>query len=223
MKMNPFSSRIVSLSLLGALSLHAAVLDDLVEKIEHQTSHKKHYRKHHYRHHTTLSSDAQYQTALQFLGYYHGKIDGDLSTKASFDAIIDFHTKHNEITTGFLEEEDKAYLSEVYRTLAMKKYLSYAGKNKKRKYQQIQAALRVESFYNGKIDGHFGKASKKALKRYTAQLDTNMSISEQDTKKKLINDAREKIEKEIEEIKKDTFDPNAYATAPLEEDLLTAK
>jgi len=219
MRIDLFSLRVLSMISLVTFSVHAAILDDLVENIENQTSYKKSPQKHYRRHHPILASDAKYQKALQFLGYYHGSIDGDLSSKNSFDAIIAFHNEHHEIVTGFLEEEDKLYLSEVYRIITLEKYLSYEGKKKKRKQQQIQAALAVESLYNGKIDGRFGKVSRKALTRYIAQTDTNKSMSEQDIKKKLINDAREKIAKEIKEIKKDNFDPKAYAS-DIEEDLM---
>jgi peptidoglycan hydrolase-like protein with peptidoglycan-binding domain len=218
MKIKPLLPRILSLLLIGStLSLHAAIFDDLVEKIQQQQPHKKRHR--HHLQHKELSSEAKWQTALQYLGYYQGKIDGDLSTQASFDAIIAFHAKHHEIETGFLEEADKPYLSEIYHTLLLKKYLSYTGKNRKRKYQKLQAALAIESFYKGKIDGNFGKASKEALNRYSAQFDTNTTLI--DPKERVIHEAREKIEKEAEKIKEDIFDPQKYTSASPEEGIET--
>jgi len=221
MKTDKFLSRLFCLSILGSLTLHAAILDDFVEKIQQETRQKKHYKKHHYHHQTTLSSDAKYQKALKFLGYYHGKIDGDLSTQASFDAIMAFHTKHNEIETGFLEEEDKRYLLEVYHTIILEKYLSYTGKNKKKNHQKLQAALAAKSLYNGKIDGVLGKASKKAFTRYKAQLETDMEMSKDEVENRLIEEAKEQIETKVAKIKEDTFDPKAYAAAPVQEDMLT--
>jgi hypothetical protein len=220
MKTKPFIPRILCLLFIGStLSLHAAILDDLVEKIQQQQH--KHHTKRHHRHHyqKELSNEAKWQTALQYLGYYKGKVDGDLSTKASFDAIMAFHTKHHEIETGFLEEADKHYLSEVYRTLSLKKYLSYKGKNRKRNHQKLQAALTVVSFYNGKIDGIFGKASKEALRHYSTQFDSNNTSF--DPKEKVIHEAREKIEEEAEKIKEDTFDPQRYTSAAPEEGIQT--
>jgi hypothetical protein len=222
MTMKPFFPRTLCLFFIGStLSLHAAILDDLVEKIQQQQQQNKHHKKrHHHRHHQReLSDEAQWQTALQHLGYYKGKIDGDLSTQASFDAIMSFHAKHHEIETGFLEEADKRYLSEVYRTLSLKKYLSYEGKNRKRNHQKLQAALTVTDLYKGKIDGIFGKASKEALKRYSTQFEANSTSL--DPKKKVIHEAREKIEKEAEKIKEDTFDPQQYTIFSPEEGILT--
>jgi hypothetical protein len=219
MKMKPFLPRILRLLLIGGtLSLHAAIFDDLVEKIQQQPQHHK-KRHHHHLKHKELSSEAKWQTALQYLGYYQDKINGDLSTQASFDAIMAFHSKHHEIETGFLEEADKRYLSEVYHTLSLKKYLFYEGSSKRRNYQKLQAALAVESLYKGKIDGNFGKISKEALKRYSEQFDTNSSSL--DLKEKVIYEAREKIEATAEKIKEDTFDPQKYTAVSPEEGIQT--
>jgi len=225
MKAVSFFLRLALLSFLFSFALQAAILDDLVEKIQQKTSdtftHKKHHKRYQTHYHTrTLSKDAQWQKALQFLGYYHGRIDGDLSTQRSFDAITAFHHKHHQIETGFLEEEDKAYLSEVYHTIRLESYLSYEGKSKRRNHQKIQAALAVKSLYKGKIDGLLGKASKKALNRYRSQIQSNTPLSDNEVKQRVVQEAKEKIAMEIEKIKEDTFDPATYAKAPIEEDIL---
>jgi hypothetical protein len=211
--------------ILSSLSLQGAILDDLFEKIEtqtqtnHHTSRKKHHRHHH---HTIRSKEAQWQRALQFLGYYHGPLDGDLATPASFGAITNFHTRNHQIATGFLEEEDKLYLSEIYRTIALETYLSYNGKNRTKNHQKLQAALACESFYHGKIDGHFGKNSKKALARYTQQADSNKTTGKtsQEIQEVLIGEAKKKVEVKLANIKKTPYDPDAYAQKMPQEDLL---
>jgi ribosomal protein L14E/L6E/L27E len=216
MFMKRFSPRILyPFVLAGAFSSQAAILDDLVEKIQHETtSHTAHHRKHRSRHHASLSKEAKWQSALQYLGYYHGKIDGDLATQTSFDAIIAFHTEHGQMATGFLEEEDKRYLLEVYRKIALKKYLSYEGKNRRKNNQKLQAALAQESLYHGKIDGRFGKASQKALKRYTLQLDSNgTEMDRKEIEARLVRDAREKVIQKLERIKQEPYDPTKYLSA----------
>ena len=189
----------------SSLSLHAALLDDFIENIHHKPN-KKHHKK--YRSHHSLSDAAKWQTSLQFLGYYKGKIDGDLYTQASFDAVTAFHIKHEEVTTGFLEEEDKKYLSEIYQVIALNQYIVYEGKNKKKNYQKLQAALKWESFYKGKIDGSFGKKSKQAFLRYKMQFDNN--VTDINIKENLISHSRENIEKRLDKIKEDRFNPEKY-------------
>jgi len=152
------------LTVLATLGLHAAILDDLVEKVSHYTSHPSH--KHHYRYHKhavhTLSKEMQWQYALKFLGYYHEKIDGDLLTQASYNAIEAFQRDHQAFATGLLENRYKPYLSDIYREIALQQDIVYDGNNKERLIRKKQAALHVLGYYHGKIDGKFGAKSKAA-------------------------------------------------------------
>lgn len=153
------------LILLATLGLHAAILDDLVEKVSHYTeqpSHKRHYHRH-YKHAVhTVSKEKQWQYALKFLGYYHGKIDGDLLTQPSYNAIEAFQRDHQEFATGLLENRYKPYLSDIYKEIALQKEIAYVGKNKERLIRKKQAVLYVLGYYHGKIDGKFGAKSKAA-------------------------------------------------------------
>ena len=203
-----------SILIFPSLSLHAALFDDMVEKIEaHIPAQTKHHHRHRYHRHThryhMLSQEAQWQSALKFLGYYQGKINGDLFTQSFFNAVTVFHEDHGEVATGFLEEADKRYLTKVYHTVALEKYLSYEGKNRRKKAQKLQAALSVLSFYNGKIDGSFKKHSKEALTQYSLQYDGN--ATQEEIRTRLVNDAKRSIKEAIEKIKKEGYDPSAYA------------
>ena len=209
MKIKRFSLHSLCITLLwGSISLDAAILDDLIEKIQHKPVQKYHKRQ---RSQHTLSEEAQWQTALRYLGYYHGKIDGDLYTQRSFDAITAFHIKHEEVSIGFLEEADKQYLSEVYQAVSLDRYMTYSGKNKKKNNKKLQAALTLQSLYEGKIDGSFGKRSKHAFALYKAQFENNTTaISETDIKERLITDAREKVQKRLDRLKEAHYDPVKY-------------
>ena len=182
---------------LATATLHAAVLDDLFENITHKTIHKKHHRSHRSR---TISDEEKWQTALKFLGYYHGKIDGDLFTPESFDAIKRFQEKREVIATGFLEDEYKSYLSYIYDVIAMKKTLDYQGKNRKKNRKKIQAALSLEGVYTGRIDGVMGKKSKASILSYKRKMDMNTSegpsLSDEE-KRTLIEDARISAENQL--------------------------
>jgi len=142
-----FTHRFFTMTLLlSTMLLHANILDDFMEKITPSSakhSSKKRYKKQ--LREPLLSEGAQWQTALRFLGYYEGKIDGDLSSEETFHAVTLFHTKYGEIATGFLEESEKAYLSSIYRTLYLSRYLAYEGKNRRKYYQKLQAALTLMS------------------------------------------------------------------------------
>lgn len=199
--------------LLTTILLQSAVLDDLVEKLGYQHKPVKHH--HTYKRHKNkaISQEAAWQTALQFLGYYHGKIDGDLYTEETFNAITHFHREHQEIATGFLEDTDKQYLSNVYQAIALDRYMQYAGKSKKEQRKKRQAALKLLSYYNGKIDGYFGTKSKEALALYkTALQEHNRSVTnESDIEHLLFTEAEKESKKRLADIKNDHFDPDAYA------------
>jgi len=199
---------ITAVCLTAAVSSHAAILDDFFQKI-YSAPARSHHTPEYRSHATSVSNAAQWQTSLQFLGYYHGKIDGDLYTRESFEAIIRFHTDHKEVPTGFLEDEDKRYLFEIYRPVSLNNYLSYQGTNQKKRYQKLQAALAVLSYYHGKIDGYFGKNSKQALKKYKTQINTDI-LPDRTIESHLVNNAVKKIKKELAEIKEKRFDPAAY-------------
>jgi len=204
--------------LLCSISLQASIIDSFIEKLDYKPIPKQ-YKKH--QSHHTPSEEAQWQISLQFLGYYTGRINGDLYTQKSFDAITKFHIVHQEVTTGFLEEEDKRYLSEVYHTIALSHYLAYKGNDKKKIQKRLQAALTIESLYKGKIDGYFGEKSKHAFLLYKSRFDKNRSnIADPDIKKSLINNARQKIKKHLETVKEDHFEPQEYADNPEKKDLL---
>jgi hypothetical protein len=192
--------------ILSSLSLQAAILDDLVEKVHPKKVHTYHKRDTH--RYSTLSQEAQWQTSLKFLGYYKGKIDGDLFTEKTFNAVTAFHHDHGQIDTGFLEEEDKRYLSKIYHVIAMDQYLSYEGSDKRKQAQRLQAALKVTSYYRGKIDGYFKKASKAALSRYQTHLESDLDPKE--VEKSVLKEAKEKVASDIEKIKQERYNPENY-------------
>jgi len=191
---------------LGAAALQGAILDDLVEKIEHETAARKHHtaashhahRKRHRVH--ARSEEKQWQEALKFMGYYHGKIDGDLYTHASYDAIQHFQEKRQDLSTGFLEQPAKTYLSYIDRVLTLEHYLTKNATHRRGKRRQLQAALAMEGFYHGRIDGRVGKGTKRAIRRYKAAAGlngSNRATLNGKEKEALIREARRSAEMQL--------------------------
>ncbi len=188
--------------LLCTFSLHAAILDDVAEKVEAYESHFFHHNRHathrHHRYHSRhiVSKEKQWQQALRFLGYYNGKIDGDLLTPVSYHAIERFERDHQEVATGLLDNCYKPYLTDIYTQLSLKRYLQYEGKERYKVYKKKQAALKVLGYYTGKIDGHFGKKSKAALKSAFEEGKSEPAIEEE---------AREKVDTLLDAMKEHTY------------------
>ena len=198
---------LLTIFILSGTGLQAAILDDLFESIDHQTVHKKHHRSRHRKHrYHTISDEKKWQTALKFLGYYQGKINGDLLTTESYEAIKQFQERQQYFATGLLEKESKEYLSKVYNTIALKNYLDYEGKNRKMNRKKLQAALAAEGVYQGKIDGVVGKKSEESILSYKKSLDQNMtstSLSEEE-EVHLIDEAKTIVGKQLANFKKET-------------------
>jgi len=192
---------------IGAGTSQAAILDDIVDEIKSHTQHKKQRRHHHsYRHRHPISDEEKWQTALKFLGYYQGNINADLLTPESYKAIDDFQKNREVISTGFLEEESKVYLSNLYRVISLEKYLDYEGKNKRLNNKKIQAALAAEGLYSGKIDGKIGKKSRESIRLYKKGFDNNSTQNSklnEEEKERLIKNAKENVESRLQTFKKD--------------------
>ena len=203
---------LLAVFILSGAALQAAVLDDLFESIDHQTVHKKHHRSHHRKHrYHAISDEKKWQTALKFLGYYQGKINGDLLTTESYKAIKNFQKRQQYFATGLLEDASKKYLTQVYDAIALKNYLDYEGKNRKMNRKKLQAALAAGGVYQGKIDGVMGKKSKESILIYKKSLDqnaTSTSLSEED-EIHLIDEAKTIVDKQLANFKKEaSFSPN---------------
>ncbi|SFV68259.1 hypothetical protein MNB_SV-10-694 [hydrothermal vent metagenome] len=185
--------------LVFAISAHAALLDDLVEKVRIYEKKYLHPIDHKYRYHRrnqTISEEMQYQKALRFLGYYKGKIDGDLLTQESYHAIDRFQHNYQDLANGILDECYKPYLSDIYTQLEFKEYLTYQGRDKRKLDQKTQTALKVMGYYTEKIDGKFGPKSKEALQRYL-----------QDGLNKIVlySEALEKVNEKLNSMKKKEY------------------
>jgi len=169
-----FYDLLIPLLLLGSTTLSAAVLDNLFSSIHLTETHQKHHRRRHGRdRHHTVSDEKKWQISLKFLGYYHGKIDGDLLTTESYSAIKDFQQRNQYFAAGTLEDDSKRYLSEIYEAIRLKNYIDYDGDNSRKKGRKIQAALAAEGIYHGKIDGKLGKRSKESILLYKESLERN--------------------------------------------------
>jgi len=214
--------KLFMLFILSGTVLQSAVLDDLFKSIEHQTAHKKHHRSHHRKHrYHAISDEKKWQTALKFLGYYQGKINGDLLTPESYKAIKNFQQRDQYFAAGILEDDSKRYLSQVYKAIRLRNYLDYEGKNRKKNRKKIQAALSIEGVYQGKIDGVTGKKTKNSILLYKKSLDQNTTEGSQlnkEEREQLIAASKDLLEERLAKFKQETsFSPNKSAEIPEEE------
>ena len=158
------------------------------------------------------------QTALKNAGYYHGKINGKLRGE-SRDAIIEFQYDNSLAVNGFLNSQTKrvllGYLDKKKRKKKEKKKKSRASSvSKDSKYEkqlplkkrEIQTALKISGYYQGRVDGKIGKKTEFAIRKF--QIDNGLKVDgiaghktqeqllvylNQSTGDKTIHDAKEDI------------------------------
>ena len=161
---------------------------------------KKHYKKRYYkrhrrhkRHKTVILSDSKkLQIALQYLGIYYGKINGDMNSFDTHNAIQQFQKSHQVSPTGLVNQTLKDYLFYIYNVSILAKYLDYHGKDKIFNGKKYQAALKIHGVYPNKIDGIMGNATKKAFLAYKQKtaLDSKNPTLSHEEKIILVNSAK---------------------------------
>jgi peptidoglycan hydrolase-like protein with peptidoglycan-binding domain len=210
---------LAGLFLAGSIEINADLISEHY-RIIHKKRYKKrryHRRRHHKKHHTkkkkaasagvlalsALTQEQQWQSALHWLGFYQGETDGNLYSFDTHKAIADFQKKQGLESTGFLNEESKAYLSYIYNISVLDNYLNYTGTDEKKRIQKYQTALKVLGFYHGKIDGVIGKETEKNIQKYKQRYGMNASTADLSEAEKytLVNQAKEKLSEEYRTFK----------------------
>lgn len=218
-----FGKKSIWIVFLSTLSLQAAFLDDMVERLQTYGAshmHHKHYRHRHYHKDHRVSHEVKWQLALQYLGYYHGKINGDLLTPESYQAVETFQHTYQGLASGFLDERFKPYLSDIYVQLDMQKNISYEGINKQKNVKKLQSALQIMGFYDGKIDGLMGEKSKNAIKQYVQSEEGSNSSDihlDSNAKARLYQNAMTAVEKKLNEMKQKSYFPAHYQAEETED------
>jgi peptidoglycan hydrolase-like protein with peptidoglycan-binding domain len=217
MKKHPFFSIVLAgIFLAGSVEAYADLISEHYSIIKKKRYKKRRYhRKHRHKKHRTkkktatsavggataiytLTQEQQWQTALHWLGFYKGETDGNLYSFDTHKAIADFQKMQGVKSTGFLDEESKAYLSYIYNVSVLGGYLGYTGTDEKRRTQKYQTALKILGFYHGKIDGVIGENTKKTILDYKMKygLSTDGADLSDREKYTLIERAKKKLTEE---------------------------
>ena len=153
----------------------------LGDEIYYGSSGKRHVVRHHKKRHRkkrhrkkshkkvavpVINDEKKIQMALTSMGFYRGKIDGEINSYETRSAIKMMNTTYGFGNNAFLSPQVKdslIYLGDLFkfdRTLISK------GSDKKTKSIKIQSALKILGFYNGKVDGLIGSGTKRSIAEY---------------------------------------------------------
>ena len=145
------------------------------QRVVHHRRRKHHKKRHKKKHQKVaakkaiapiITNEKKIQIALTGLGFYKGKIDGEINSYETRSAIKSMNAAYGLGNNAFLSPQVKdslIYLGDLFkfdRTLISK------GSDKKTKGIKIQSALKILGFYNGKVDGLIGSGTKRSIAEY---------------------------------------------------------
>lgn len=113
-----------------------------------------------------VSDEMKIQQALAGLGFYSGKINGNINDYATRNAIKQMNMAYNISDNTLLDKETSNQLVYIGTLFDLDKKLRPTSNSEKAKAIQLQTALMVQGVYTSKIDGAIGKGTRSSISMY---------------------------------------------------------
>lgn len=140
------------------------------------------------------------QRALAGLGFYHGRIDGEINSFETRSAIKEMNKAYEIGNTASLKAEERDALIFLGTLFEFDRNLIARGSDKRTKGRKLQTALKIHGFYFAKIDGAVGPATRKAIAEYKAANGLSYGNSlDYEEEYQLISSAKQMNDRNIEE------------------------
>jgi len=214
----------VGLYMLGNVS-HASMLDQIIYNVVGQasnaagarlgdeiyygssssSSHKKKRRK---KKHTSakrnyapkITDEMRIQKSLSSLGFYRGRIDGQVNSFETRSAIKKMNIAYGISNSASLKSEAKDTLIFLGTLFEFDRHLISTNNTKRAKNRKIQVALKLHGYYQGNIDGAIGRGTRGSIAEYKRDNGMNYSGTlDFEEEYQLISTAKEKNDKNIED------------------------
>ncbi len=115
-----------------------------------------------------MTSGMKIQKSLAALGFYHGKIDGEVNSYETRSAIKAMNNAYEIGDTASLSPKAKDALIYLGDLFAFDRALISKDNSKRGKGKKIQTALKIHGFYHTKIDGAVGPGTRRSIAEYKA-------------------------------------------------------
>ncbi len=115
-----------------------------------------------------MTAEKKIQKALSALGFYHGKIDGEVNSYETRTAIKKMNKAYGIGDTASLSPKARDALIYLGDLFAFDRALISKDNSKRGKGKKIQTALKIHGFYHTKIDGAVGPGTRRAIAEYKA-------------------------------------------------------
>lgn len=164
----------------------------------------KHRKKHRAKKHVPIApkmTDEKYlQKALTSLGFYKGKIDGEVNSFETRSAIKAMNIAYGISNSASLLPQTKDTLIFLGTLFTFDRALIASGGDKRSKGRKIQTALKIHGFYHDKVDGVIGSGTRECIANYKREK-SNSSGSALDFEEEyqLISTAKEMNDKNIDD------------------------
>ena len=146
------------------------------------------------------TTEMKIQKALASLGFYRGRIDGEINSFETRSAIKEMNIAYEIDNTASLKPEARDALIFLGTLFEFDRYLIARGTDSRTKGKKIQTALKIHGFYYTKIDGAVGPGTRKAIGEYKAanglSYGTSLDFEEE---YQLISSAKEINDRNIED------------------------
>ncbi len=147
-----------------------------------------------------MTNEKRIQMALSSLGFYRGRIDGEVNSFETRSAIKDMNIAYEISNSASLKPEAKDTLMFLGTMFGLDRYLIARNNDKRTKSKKIQAALKVHGYYHGKIDGAIGKGTRGSIAEYKANNRmSHGSALDFEEEYQLVSSAKERNDKNIED------------------------
>jgi peptidoglycan hydrolase-like protein with peptidoglycan-binding domain len=164
----------------------------------HHVKHRKHKKKRYVAPRDT--PEMKIQRALSSLGFYRGRIDGEINSFETRSAIKDLNIAYGISNNASLQPEAKNSLIFLGTLFDFDRYLISRGGGKKTKGKKIQVALKIHGFYFSKIDGDVGPGTRKAIAEYKSSMGGSYGGAlDFEEEYQLVSSAKAKNDKNIED------------------------
>ncbi len=140
------------------------------------------------------------QKALASLGFYRGKIDGEVNSFETRSAIKDMNVAYEIGNSSSLKPEAKDALIFLGTLFEFDRHLISRGTDKRSKGKKIQTALKIHGFYFAKIDGAVGSGTRRSITEYKGAKGLSYGSSlDFEEEYQLVSSAKQMNDKNIED------------------------
>jgi hypothetical protein len=135
-------------------------------RVKKHRAKKKHVRKYVAPKPKIDTPEMKIQKSLTSLGFYRGKIDGEVNSYETRSAIKAMNVAYEIGDTASLSPRSRDSLIYLGDLFTFDRVLIAQDNGKKAKAKKIQAALKIHGFYHDKIDGAIGSGTRRNIAEY---------------------------------------------------------